>query len=116
MAVMAFLVFWPSIERRITGDRAYHNLLDRPRDNPMRTAVGFAVLTCLSGVFFAGAGDRFYASLGIPYAPQIWFWRFFAFVLPFGVFWLVRRFCEDLGASDEAEPSSGYEPEPQSSG
>jgi len=115
MAVLAFLVLWPSIERRITGDNAYHNLLDRPRDNPMRTAVGFAVTTCLAGVFFAGAGDRFYASLAIPYAPQIWFWRFFAFVLPFGVFWLVRRFCEDLAAEDEAERSSGYEPEPQSS-
>jgi ubiquinol-cytochrome c reductase cytochrome b subunit len=96
LALMAFLVLWPWLERRITGDDALHNLLDRPRDNPMRTAVGAAVLTCLSGVFFAGAADRLNVSLGIPYAPQIWFWRFVAFVLPFAVFFFVRRFCEEL--------------------
>jgi hypothetical protein len=62
----------------------------------MRTAVGAAVLTCLAGVFFAGAADRLNVSLGIPYAPQIWFWRFVAFVLPFFVFFFVRRFCDEI--------------------
>jgi hypothetical protein len=68
------------------------------------------VLTVLAGVFFAGAGDRFDVSFGIPYGSQIWFWRAFTFVLPFGVFWLVRRFCRDLAADDESEPATGYEP------
>ena len=45
LLLFAFLYAWPAVERRITGDRAPHNLLDRPRDNPLRTAVGSAVLT-----------------------------------------------------------------------
>src|SRR5205085_936028 len=32
MLVFGFLFAWPSLERRFTGDRAFHNLLDRPRD------------------------------------------------------------------------------------
>ena len=34
---------WPWLERRLTGDRALHNLLDRPRDAPRRTAIGVGV-------------------------------------------------------------------------
>jgi ubiquinol-cytochrome c reductase cytochrome b subunit len=107
-AVLGFLLAWPSRERRITGDRAFHNLLDRPRDNPTRTAVGSAVLTCIAGFLFAGAGDRLYSGFGIPYAPQIWFWRFVVFVAPFLVFWIVRRWCEELREEDELPKPSGF--------
>jgi ubiquinol-cytochrome c reductase cytochrome b subunit len=48
---------WPFIERRITGDRALHNLLDRPRDNPMRSAVGAAGLTFIAILTLAGSND-----------------------------------------------------------
>jgi ubiquinol-cytochrome c reductase cytochrome b subunit len=107
-AVLGFLLAWPSLERRITGDRAFHNLLDRPRDNPTRTAVGSAVLTCIAGFLFAGAGDRLYSGFGIPYAPQIWFWRFVVFIAPFLVFWIVRRWCEELREEDELPKPSGF--------
>ena len=36
---------FPWIERRLSGDRAVHNLADRPRDAPTRTAFGLAFLT-----------------------------------------------------------------------
>jgi hypothetical protein len=39
------LTLWPGIERRLGGDRAEHQLLDRPRDAPLRSAVGAAGLT-----------------------------------------------------------------------
>ena len=35
---------WPALERRLTGDNELHNLLDRPRDRPKRTAAGAAML------------------------------------------------------------------------
>jgi ubiquinol-cytochrome c reductase cytochrome b subunit len=37
--VFATMFAWPTIERRITGDRRRHDLLDRPRDRPIRSAV-----------------------------------------------------------------------------
>jgi ubiquinol-cytochrome c reductase cytochrome b subunit len=100
LLVFAFLFAWPTIEKRITGDRTYHNLLERPRDNPWRTAVGAAFLTWVAAVFFAGSSDRVYLSFGIPYAPQIWFWRAVALGGPFLVFFVVRRLLTELDASE----------------
>ena len=40
LVVFGFLYLWPWLERRFTGDDAFHNLLDRPRDAPVRTAIG----------------------------------------------------------------------------
>ena len=47
----------PWIERRITGDRNEHHLLDRPRDAPRRTATGVAGLTFVTVLFVGGAQD-----------------------------------------------------------
>ena len=40
--VFGVLFTWPALERRITGDQRRHDLLDRPRDHPTRTAIGAA--------------------------------------------------------------------------
>ena len=34
------ITLWPFIEQRMTKDREFHQLLDRPHDAPVRTAVG----------------------------------------------------------------------------
>src|ERR1700742_2490669 len=36
--VFILLIIYPFIEARVTGDKAHHNLLQRPRDAPVRTA------------------------------------------------------------------------------
>jgi ubiquinol-cytochrome c reductase cytochrome b subunit len=111
LLVFAFLFAWPSIERRVTGDRRFHNLLDRPRDNPWRTGIGCAVMTWIAAVFLAGSADRLYASFGIPYEPQIWFWRVVALGGPFVAFYLARRLCTDLARDDERRVRTvGFEP------
>ncbi len=38
--VFTVLIAYPWIEKRLTGDTAQHNLLQRPRDVPVRTAIG----------------------------------------------------------------------------
>jgi ubiquinol-cytochrome c reductase cytochrome b subunit len=58
LVVLAVLASWPWIERRITGDHGVHNVLDRPRDAPLRTAFGLGFLTWIFLVFFAGSSDR----------------------------------------------------------
>ena len=80
--VIGFLYFWPWFERRLTGDHAFHNLLDRPRDNPMRTGVGVAMIVWVVLVFVAGSSDRVNVLLNIPYDKQIWFYRVAVFVGP----------------------------------
>jgi ubiquinol-cytochrome c reductase cytochrome b subunit len=98
--VFGFLYMWPYIERRVTGDRAVHNLLDRPRDNPWRTAVGAALFTFISLIFLAGAADRIFVSFGIDYTTQVWIFRVAVFVLPALVYVLTKRICEELRDTD----------------
>ena len=100
LVVFAFLFAWPSLERRITGDTAFHNLLDRPRDNPFRTAVGAAMATWVFCVFVAGSSDRVAVWLKISYTAQIWFWRGAVVALPIAAFVFTRRLCEALREED----------------
>ncbi|MGA7269535.1 MAG: ubiquinol-cytochrome c reductase cytochrome b subunit [Acidimicrobiia bacterium] len=51
------LYAWPFLEARLTGDRAMHNLLDRPRDRPVRTSLGLTTLVFYAVLFFAGSND-----------------------------------------------------------
>jgi ubiquinol-cytochrome c reductase cytochrome b subunit len=111
LLVFAFLFAWPSIERRHTGDRDFHNLLDRPRDLPWRTAVGAAVLSFVAIVFLAGAMDRVAVSVGVPYSWQIWIFRGGLLVVPPLVFVVTRRMCSELREREwvEVEPSAARE-------
>ena len=96
LAVFGLLSAWPALERRFTGDQAFHNLLDRPRDAPWRTAIGVAFFTWVFTVFLAGASDRVFIFLGISYSAQIWVYRVAVFVLPPLVLLLVHRVCLEL--------------------
>ncbi|MFL5948491.1 MAG: cytochrome bc complex cytochrome b subunit, partial [Gaiellaceae bacterium] len=60
LIVFGALAVWPWAEPRLTGDRAPHNLLDRPRDAPLRTAIGAAFFTWVFLIFAAGSADRVY--------------------------------------------------------
>ena len=75
LIVIGFLYLWPWLERKVTGDHEFHNLLDRPRDAPWRTAIGVAMVTWVLLVFVAGSSDRVDVLFGLPYVGQIWFYR-----------------------------------------
>jgi quinol---cytochrome-c reductase cytochrome b subunit len=103
LVVFGILGLWPWVERRLSGDQAFHNLLDRPRDNPSRTAAGAALFTWVFFVFVAGASDRLFILLGISYSSQVWTYRVLIWVLPVLVFFLTRRFCLELLAHERIE-------------
>jgi ubiquinol-cytochrome c reductase cytochrome b subunit len=100
---MLFLYLWPVLERKATGDYGYHNLLDRPRDAPWRTAIGLAVLTWTSFVFFAGASDRVDVLFGLSYTAQIWVYRVLVWVLPVVVGAIAYRVCIELQRGEHVE-------------
>ena len=98
--LFTFLYAYPALERRFTGDHAQHNLLDRPRDAPMRTAIGVAVFTLVATVFFAGAADRAFVQIGIGYGTQVWIYRALTILAPIVAFMVTKRICERLRASE----------------
>ena len=90
------LMAWPWIERRISGDRAVHNLLDRPRDLPWRTGCGMAGVTFMVVLTVAGGNDVLAAVLGIPLEPFTWALRVAVWVLPVLVGYATYRVCLGL--------------------
>jgi ubiquinol-cytochrome c reductase cytochrome b subunit len=108
LVVFAILGLAPWVERRRTGDRLVHNLLDRPRDAPGRTAFGAGLLTWVLAVFFAGSADRAYVALGLGYNVQIWAYRGLVVFAPLLVFWLTRRVCRELQAADLGAAHSAW--------
>jgi ubiquinol-cytochrome c reductase cytochrome b subunit len=103
LVVMISLLFWPAAERRLTGDRALHNVLDRPRDAPLRTALGTGFLSWVVLVFFAGSSDRLFVWLGLSYEAQIWFWRFGVWIIPLVLGFVTYRWCRALQGFERVE-------------
>jgi ubiquinol-cytochrome c reductase cytochrome b subunit len=94
--VFLILFLWPWLERRVTGDYAFHNLLDRPRDAPWRTAIGVAFFTWIFIVFVAGSADRLFVLFGLSYQGQITAFRIVVWVLPVIALVVTKRVCEEL--------------------
>ncbi|MGZ4104523.1 MAG: hypothetical protein ACXVP8_04590, partial [Actinomycetota bacterium] len=99
LIVFGVMFAWPALERRVTRDYRRHDLLDRPRDRPIRTAIGAAFLTWVVIIFAVGSTDRLFFRLHIDYAGQIQFWRVGVWVLPVIVFFLTRSVCRALQRS-----------------
>jgi ubiquinol-cytochrome c reductase cytochrome b subunit len=94
--VFLVLFAWPTLERRFTKDDAFHNLLDRPRDAPWRTAIGVAFFTWIFIVFVAGAADRLFVLFDLSYQGQIRVYRILVWVLPVVALFLAKRICDEL--------------------
>ncbi len=101
--VMGALLAWPWVERRFSGDRRAHNVLQRPRDAPIRTAIGAGFLSWVVMIFMAGASDRVLVFLGISYVSQIWFYRVAIWVLPVAIGLATWRICLGLRGMEEVE-------------
>jgi ubiquinol-cytochrome c reductase cytochrome b subunit len=103
LVVLLVLVLYPSVERRVIGDRARHNIADRPRDAPGRTAFGLGFLTWIAIIFISGSADRATVFFGLSYMGQIWFYRVAVWVLPVLVFLVTRKICRDLQRAELVE-------------
>ena len=95
LIVFAGMYAWPWIERRITRDRAPHDLLNFPRDMPWRTAFGVAVLTFFAVLTVAGGNDLIASFFGVSVLGVTRFLRVTVLVLPpiaFAVtYWISRE-------------------------
>jgi ubiquinol-cytochrome c reductase cytochrome b subunit len=100
LVVFGVLYAWPALERRVTGDHARHDLLDRPRDHPTRTAIGAAFFSWVVIIFAVGSTDRLFYRLHISYTAQIHFWRAGVWILPVIVFFIVRSGARALQRSE----------------
>ncbi|MDQ1375495.1 MAG: ubiquinol-cytochrome c reductase cytochrome b subunit, partial [Actinomycetota bacterium] len=95
------LYAWPFIEARVTRDREPHELLDRPRDRPARTAIGVGVLAFYFVLLLAGGQDIFAEHLHVSIISVVRAFQVSLFVLPLAVALFAYKLSSDLRASDE---------------
>lgn len=67
----AVLLGYPFAERRLTGDRRSHHLLDRPAEAPRRTALGVAVITFFTVIWAATWFSADPGPADAPYTPLL---------------------------------------------
>jgi ubiquinol-cytochrome c reductase cytochrome b subunit len=91
---------WPFAERWITGDRAEHNLADRPRAVPARTGIGMAVITFWGVLWAEGADDTIGHYLHIPFELITEITRYTVFIAPVLAYLVTKRVCLSLQRRD----------------
>jgi ubiquinol-cytochrome c reductase cytochrome b subunit len=104
--VFTVLALWPFIERRITGDDRPHHLLDRPRDAPLRTAVGVAGVSVMAVLTLAGSNDVLANLLGMQIGTFNRAARSLLVALPVATGVAAYAACRELGRRD-LHPTAG---------
>ncbi|MFE3441944.1 cytochrome bc complex cytochrome b subunit [Nocardia sp. NPDC059180] len=107
--VFALLIAYPWIEKRLTGDRAAHNLLQRPRDVPVRTAIGAMSITFYVVLTLACVNDIIAYKFNISLNATTWAGRIGLLLAPPIAYFLAYRFCLGLQRSDRAVLEHGIE-------
>jgi ubiquinol-cytochrome c reductase cytochrome b subunit len=96
------LYLWPFLEARFTGDRRPHHLLDRPRDHPVRTAIGTGALTFYFLLFLAGSNDIVALRFLVPVGKVTLVLQILVLTLPIAVGLVTYRLMRALRDADVA--------------
>ncbi|MGN9762333.1 cytochrome bc1 complex cytochrome b subunit [Streptomyces sp. SD31] len=99
--LLAFIGVYPFLEAWLTGDKHEHHLLDRPRNHPVRTAIGAAWISLYLLLLAGGGNDIIATRLHLSINVVTWTIRIAVFVVPAAVLVITRRICLGLQLRDE---------------
>ena len=108
VVLIGLLYSWPFLEAHVTRDRAHHNLLDRPRDRPVRTAMGAGLLTFWLVLLVAGSDDVITLHLHASIYVLVWTLRVLLFLGPVVVGVVTYVVCKEL----QDVPGAGFRTPP----
>ncbi|MHA0287897.1 cytochrome bc1 complex cytochrome b subunit [Mycobacterium sp. C3-094] len=107
--VFMLLIAYPFLEKKFSGDDAHHNLLQRPRDAPTRTAIGAAAISLYIVLTFACMNDIIALKFHISLNATTWIGRIGMVVLPAIVYYIAYRWAVALQRSDREVLEHGIE-------
>ncbi len=90
------LYAWPFLEARFTKDRIPHDLLDRPRDRPARTAFGAATLSFYTVLFLSAGTDVLATIFGVSFEALLRIFQISCIAVPLVVGAVTWRICREL--------------------
>jgi len=107
--MFTLLALYPFLEARFTKDRAHHNLLQRPRDTPTRTALGAMAMSFYAVLLFSGGNDVLALKFDISLNATTWMGRIGLIVIPPLAYYLTHRICLGLQQHDREVLAHGVE-------
>lgn len=107
--LVALLFAYPWIEQKLTGDDAHHNLLQRPRDVPVRTGLGVMALSFYVVLTISGGNDHVAHFFDISLNAMTWAGRIGLILVPPIAYFVTHRICVGLQRSDRDVLEHGIE-------
>jgi ubiquinol-cytochrome c reductase cytochrome b subunit len=107
--VFGLLTVYPFLEKMFSGDRAHHNLLQRPRDVPVRTAIGAMAIAFYMVLTLSAMNDVLAFKFHVSLNATTWIGRIGMIVLPPFVYFIAYRWAIGLQRSDRAVLEHGIE-------
>jgi ubiquinol-cytochrome c reductase cytochrome b subunit len=107
--ILGLLTVYPFLERRFSKDDAHHNLLQRPRDVPVRTAVGAMAIALYIVLTYSAMNDIIAYKFHISLNATTWAGRIGMLVVPPLVYFVAYRWCVSLQRSDREVLEHGIE-------
>nr|WP_229676031.1 cytochrome bc complex cytochrome b subunit [Hoyosella rhizosphaerae] len=110
LGVIFMLLFtYPFIEAKLTKDNVHHNILQRPRDVPVRTSLGAMAIAFYIVLYLMAMNDIIALKFNISLNATTWLGRIGMIVLPPLVYVITYRFCLGLQRSDRKVLEHGIE-------
>jgi ubiquinol-cytochrome c reductase cytochrome b subunit len=100
---------YPFIEAKMTKDKSKHNLLQRPRDVPVRTSLGAMAISFYLVLFLSGGNDIIAKAFNISLNAMTWGGRVLLITLPPLAYLVAYRICLGLQRHDREVLEHGME-------
>ncbi|WP_033295568.1 cytochrome b [Amycolatopsis jejuensis] len=107
--LFALLLGYPFLERKLSKDNVAHNLLQRPRDAPVRTALGMMALGFFMVIELSGFNDIIADQFDISLNATTWAGRIGVLIVPPIAYYVTYRICLGLQRADREVLDHGVE-------
>ena len=106
--ILIAAVLYPFLEAKLPGTR-HHNLLQRPRDVPVRTGLGAMAISFYTVLLLSGGNDMIADSFDISLNAMTWAGRIGLLVVPPMAYCVTYRVCLGLQRPDREVLEHGIE-------
>ena len=109
LVFIAAVALYPFFEAWVTGDKREHHIAERPRNAPVRTAIGAAGVTFYAALWAAASSDIIATHFRLSIEGVIHSLQFATVVGPFIAFFITKRVCLALQRKDREIALHGFE-------
>jgi ubiquinol-cytochrome c reductase cytochrome b subunit len=106
---LAIVAFYPFLEAWITGDKREHHIAQRPRNAPVRTAIGAAGVTFYAVLWSAASSDLIATHFKLSIEWVTHSIQALLFIGPVLAYFVAKRVCIGLQKKDREIALHGYE-------